>query len=212
MADIIFPTHLKFWYDSSDQDIWVTTELRSYSGVRTSVVKYHMKEFRLPIGHLYDDDVVLLKGFINYVMGKHDSFYLVDPFHPVKGLTFTGDGGTTDFRLYRTYENLYTEYPVFPTGILGGYGYDGWICEELQGYGVAVQYEFDVYLNGVIQTSGYSLTTDGYLSFTTPPGSGVTILISEFYFCYLAHFKEDPTRTIYYYDGWKTDLVIETEP
>ena len=47
-----------------------------------------------------------------------------------------------------------------------------------------------IYLNGVLQASGYTIDAYGNLTFTTPPGAGVTVEWSGAFY-YLCRFDED---------------------
>lgn len=210
--DAIFPTHTHIWYGATKFRDWVGLQSRSFSGKRRSIVQYHITEFHLPIGHLTDDEAKLVAGFCDYVQGTHQSFYLVDPFHKVEDLVVGyGDGIENSFQLYRDFDGLYREYPVFPSGILGGYGFGGWISDDCQGYGIPEQYDHEVYIADVLQTSGYGLSTDGYLVFITPPPIDAEIKIT-YPFVYLVHFKEVPEANLFMYRGHKTQLIIESEP
>jgi hypothetical protein len=209
---LVFPTHICKQFEATDQEIWETVESRSFSGKRRSLLKYRIKIFRFPMQAMNSEDIVYLKGFISRHSGRHTPFYFIDPFHPVEELEVgTGDGIETDFRLYRSYEGLYTEYPQFPSGMLEGYGDAGYAGGDLSGYGVPIQYDFMVWLDDVVQTDGYDVTTDGYLQFDYAPHVGVVVKVS-FEFVYKAHFREDCVRSLYLPFYWKTDLVIETEP
>lgn len=84
----------------------------------------------------------------------------------------TGDGSTTAFSMIRSF-------------LTGG------AQELMQNFVNPPQ----IFLNGVLQTSGYSLDQYGTLTFTSAPGAGIVIAwIGQFY--YRCHFTEDKWESL----------------
>jgi len=108
-----------------------------------------------------------LMGFFLQLQGQLGTFLYTDPDDAsVAGQIFaTGDGATTTFTMERS---------------LGGF-------LEPVGWVTALS---NVYLNGVRQTSGYTLTTPNTLSFGTAPASGVTVS-ADFAYAFNCRFLED---------------------
>lgn len=214
--DAIFPSHLSVWYKATKKAIWNASVRKSISGKRRSLLFYETPiwEFTLPMDNIYEWEVELIMGFINKMGGTYDTFYFIDPMNRQENLSLgTGTGQQTDFRLYRNfgYSDLYIEYPKYPQTYIDnlGYGLDGYITPDIAGYGITVPNMPDVYVNSVLQTDSYSLTTDGYVQFVTPPIFGYEVTAS-FNFCYKAAFSDETEHTINYYDGWENTLKIET--
>jgi uncharacterized protein (TIGR02217 family) len=108
-----------------------------------------------------------LMGFFLQLQGQFGTFLYTDPDdNSVTGQVFaTGDGSTTSFLVMRSLGNFLE--PV------------GWVTTLS-----------NVYLNGVRQGSGYSLTTPNTLSFTSAPGNGVTIS-ADFSYAFNCRFLDD---------------------
>jgi uncharacterized protein (TIGR02217 family) len=122
-------------------------------------------------------DLKTLMGFILAVYGSWAAFYFQDPDdYSVTGQVLgTGDGTTQQFQMVRTYglgEYTGTE----PVGSVNN-------SEPV-----------NVYLNGVLQTSGYTLNTTtpcgNYINFATAPAAGVSVT-ADFQFFYYCRLKDD---------------------
>jgi uncharacterized protein (TIGR02217 family) len=108
-----------------------------------------------------------LMGFFLQLRGQFGTFLYTDPDdNTVTGQAFaTGDGSTTAFTVMRS---------------LGGFLEPvGWVTTLS-----------NVYLNGVHQSSGYSLTTPNTLTFTAAPGSGV-VVSADFAYAFQCRFLDD---------------------
>ncbi len=108
-----------------------------------------------------------MMGFFLQLQGQFGTFLYVDPDdNAVTGQAFaTGDGATTSFTMMRS---------------LGGFLEPvGWVTTLS-----------NVYLNGVHQSSGYSLTTPNTLTFGSPPGSGV-VVSADFSYAFHCRFLDD---------------------
>jgi hypothetical protein len=108
-----------------------------------------------------------LMGLFLECQGQYGTFLYTDPTDNsvTAGALATGDGATTTFTISR-YLGTFFE-PV------------GWVT--------AIS---NIYLNGVNQASGWSLTTPTSLVFGTPPGSGVAIT-ATFSYAFQCRFAAD---------------------
>jgi uncharacterized protein (TIGR02217 family) len=106
-------------------------------------------------------------GFFLQMHGQFGTFLYADPTDSAvtAGAIATGDGSTTTFTFAR-YMGTFFE-PV------------GWVTSVS-----------NVYLNGVNQTSGWSLSTPNSLVFTSAPGNGVAITAS-FAYAFQCRFDAD---------------------
>jgi uncharacterized protein (TIGR02217 family) len=108
-----------------------------------------------------------LLGFYLQCQGQYGSFLYTDPTDDmVTGqLVGIGDGSTETFTLQRT---------------LGGFTEPvSWVSSIAQ-----------VYLNGVAQTSGWSLGQPNSLVFTAAPGTG-TAITADFSYAFICRFLDD---------------------
>jgi uncharacterized protein (TIGR02217 family) len=125
-----------------------------------------------------------LMGFFLQCQGQYSTFLYTDPTDSgATNVTFaTGDGTTTSFTFSR-YMGAFLE-PV------------GWVTSVS-----------NVYLNGVNQASGWSLTTPNSLVFTSAPGSGVAIA-ATFAFAFQCRFDSDDQDFEQFMSNlWKADSV-----
>jgi hypothetical protein len=108
-----------------------------------------------------------LMGLFLECQGQYGTFLYTDPTDNsvTAGALATGDGATTTFTISR-YLGTFFE-PV------------GWVTAIA-----------NIYLNGVNQASGWSLTTPNSLVFGTPPGSGVAIT-ATFSYAFQCRFAAD---------------------
>lgn len=162
---------------------WSTGRAVAASGrdVRVAYWSYPLWEWELNFEFLRDgispSELKLLIGFFNATYGGLTGFLFEDPDdHAVTGqIIGTGDGTTTSFVIVRTYG-----------GAAGA-------STEPIGY-VLSGPPLHVYLDGVLQASGYSIDTTNPLAqlvvFDSAPGSGVVVTVDVQY-CYYVHFKDD---------------------
>jgi uncharacterized protein (TIGR02217 family) len=111
-------------------------------------------------------DLQFLEGFYNQQQGRFGAFLFTDATdNSVIGQQVAiGDGTTTTFQLVRT---------------RGGF------TEPVQ-----APQAWNIYLNGVPQSSGYTVSSTGVLTFTTAPGAGVSI-IADISYCWNVRFDDD---------------------
>jgi uncharacterized protein (TIGR02217 family) len=145
--------------------------------VRVPLMAYPLYEFEavysgLPSSLLYpgplgSTDLQTLMGFFLQMGGQAYTFLYLDPDdNTVTGQVIgIGDGSTTAFQISRS---------------LGGFNEPvSWVA-DLQ----------NVYLDTVLQPSGYTLTTPNTLTFGSAPGSGVDISC-DFQFAFNCRFLDD---------------------
>ena len=111
-------------------------------------------------------DLQLIEGFYNSQQGRFGMFLFNDPndnFVSAQQIAI-GDGTATQFQLVRT---------------RGGF------TEPVQ-----APQTWNIYLNGTLQSSGFSVSSAGVLSFGTAPGSGV-IITADLTYCWNARFDDD---------------------
>jgi uncharacterized protein (TIGR02217 family) len=124
-----------------------------------------------------------LMGFFLQCQGQFSTFLYVDPTDSAATATFaTGDGSTTSFTFSR-YMGAFLE-PV------------GWVTNVS-----------NVYLNGVNQASGWSLSTPNSLVFGAAPGAGVAIA-ATFAFAFQCRFDSDDQDFEQFMSNlWKAESV-----
>lgn len=118
-----------------------------------------------------------LEGFFMAMQGSLIPFYFMDPDDNAVLATQIGmgDGVRTTFLITRTF---------------GDPSYGVTVTEPVGGYDTST---FKVYLNGILQSSGYNLptTTPYTVVFSSAPGAGVVITADLPTFFFLVRFKED---------------------
>jgi uncharacterized protein (TIGR02217 family) len=174
-----FPSLAGQGWSVHKKPLWSTIVAPHVSGreVRDALYQFPLWEFELVFNGLSDSasawpglgsqSLQSLMGLYLQCQGQFGTFLYTDPSdNAVVGQQIaTGDGATTSFTMPRT---------------LGGFVEPAsWVT------GIA-----NVYLNGVAQASGWSLTTPNTLVFAAAPGSGVPITAS-FSFAFNCRFLED---------------------
>lgn len=174
-----FPSLTELGWSVHKKPMFQTLLASHVSGreVRDALYVNPIWEFELTFDALASDSVFYpslgsqslqsLMGLFLVCQGQFNTFLYTDPTDNsvTAGAIATGDGATTTFTFAR-YMGSFLE-PV------------GWVT--------AVS---NVYLNGVNQASGWSLTTPNSLVFGTPPGSGVAIT-ATFTYAFQCRFSAD---------------------
>lgn len=158
----------------SRSPVFATTVQASISGKETRVAlqsaprwKYEMSLNVLRSSAAFEStEFQYIVGFFNKLLGSFDSFLYSDPDdNAVTGQAIgTGDGSTTAFQLIRAFGGFIEPMLAPNTGAT-----------------------INIYLNGVKQTSGYTVSgwgtsTPGMLTFVSAPGSGVAITADFTYY------------------------------
>ena len=125
-----------------------------------------------------------LMGFFLECQGQYGTFLYVDPTDSfATDVTFSSGDGTTESFTFSRYMGAFLE-PV------------GWVTNVS-----------NVYLNGVTQTSGWSLSTPNSLVFASPPGSGVSIA-ATFTYAFQCRFDSDDMDFEQFMSAlWKVDSL-----
>jgi uncharacterized protein (TIGR02217 family) len=137
-------------------------------------------------------DLRNLMGFFLTLQGGFSEFYITDPTDNTVVGQFIGDGDgtTTAFQLVRymgVSPNVFSE-PI---------------------YAVNTSKAFNVYINGVLQSSGsYSLNANtGVLTFTSAPTATLPITV-DFSYYFVVNFDEDNMDFEYFlYQLWKVGSI-----
>lgn len=178
MSSLIYPVLIGATFDVVRSPKWNTNVQKAMSGKRSTIARqfYPRMHFELNYDILRDNvtpsDLKALVGLFNQLSGAYDTFLFTDPdFNTVTSAPFgVGDGTTTVFQLTAFYTNS---------------GGEGWyeLTQALNGTP-------SVYINGVLQVSGYSIGSTGVVTFTTAPGAG-TVLTWTGSFYYRCSFADD---------------------
>jgi len=184
LSNNIFPTFSGITWPIPKRALWKTLVTQAESGreVRVALRSLPLFEWDLPYGVLRPADQAAFWGFYNACYGGYDTFLFddkSDDFAQGQQLG-VGDGATTQFQFVRSYAGLFLE----PR-------------EDIQQSPAP-----NIYLNGVLQTSGYSINylNSGLVTFTSAPASG-TVISADFYFYWRVRFKEDQLQIDLLYQG-----------
>ena len=125
-----------------------------------------------------------LMGFFLERQGQYGTFLYVDPTDSAAAdITFATGDGTTESFIFSRYMGAFLE-PV------------GWVTSVS-----------NVYLNGVNQASGWSLSTPNSLVFASAPGSGVSIA-ATFAYAFQCRFDSDDQDFEQFMSAlWKAESV-----
>jgi uncharacterized protein (TIGR02217 family) len=184
MSNNIFPNFAGITWPIPKRANWKTLVSQAESGreVRVALRSLPLFEWDLPYGVLRPADQAQFWGFYNQCYGGYDTFLFddkADDFAQGQQLGI-GDGTTTQFQLVRSYGGLFVEPRL-----------------DIQQTPAP-----NIYLNGVLQSSGYSISyfNSGIVTFTTAPASGV-VITADFYFYWRVRFKEDQLAIDLIYQG-----------
>jgi uncharacterized protein (TIGR02217 family) len=196
MSNAIFPTFKGLTWPVPKRQLWKTLDNQAESGYETRVGlrSLPLYEWDLPFSFLLTaSDLAAFWGFYAARGGSFDPFLFsdeMDNFAPGAALG-TGDGNTTVFQFIRSLGGLFVE-----------------ARNDIQQSPVAPK----IYLNGALQTTGYTISyfQSGTVTFAAAPGSGVAIT-ADFYFYYRVKFKDDSqelqAENIAYATGKKITLA-----
>jgi uncharacterized protein (TIGR02217 family) len=159
MSQAIFPTLPGLTWPVTKTPQWNTKIQRSAGGkeLRASFFAAPIWRWVLTYELLRQDSTLqefqTLVGFFNARQGSFDSFLYADPSdHTVTNEQFgVGTGTTTAFQLVRSFGGLAPAEAVFDIA--------------------AAQ----IFVNGVLQTTGYAVGPSGVVTFTTAPATGAIL-------------------------------------
>lgn len=176
MSNAVFPSLPGLMWDITRTPQWATKIQRASSGKETRLAYMNAPIWRwlLKYDVLRQDTVnaelAQILGFFNARQGRFDSFLYTDPSDSVISaatpMTFgTGSGTATVFQLTRTFggfaENVYT----------------------LNGAAA-------IYVNGALQSSGYTVSPTGLVTFSAAPANGAALAWSGAYY-WRVRFDQD---------------------
>jgi uncharacterized protein (TIGR02217 family) len=139
---------------------------------RAAFMAYPLYDIELTFEYLSLTDYQTLGGFFKSRKGKFDSFLFTDADENSVTAQFcgAGDGSNKVFQLVRT---------------TGGFTEP---CENING-------SPSIYLNGVLQASGYTIGSTGVLTFTAAPAGGVAITWTGSYY-WRVRFNQDTAEFV----------------
>lgn len=190
MSNAVFPSFTGLKWGSIKAPIWrnAARETPSMREYRTRFALYPRYLYKLSYEVLREKDgfteLQQLIGFFNLRNASFDTFLFTDPDDNAVVLQGFGVGNasTVAFQLAKAYGG-FTE-PVYD-----------------------VNGTPSIYLNGVLQSSGYSISASGLVTFTTAPGAGVIVAWTGSYY-FRVRFKEDSTEFAQFlYKLWEARRV-----
>lgn len=172
MSNAVFPTFAGISWPVKRKAVFNTKVLTAKTGreFRSSFTSYPTYTVDLSFEYLSLADWKTLLGFFNSRRGRFDSFLFEDANDKsVTAQSFgTGNGAQTAFQLVRT---------------LGGFTEP---CENINGTP-------SIYLNGVLQSSGYTISSTGVVTFSSAPANAVAITWTGNYY-WRVRFDQDSSE------------------
>lgn len=165
MSNAILPTFAGAAWDRARMPRWSTTVKRSVGGreYRSANWSYPLYEYKLNFEVLRQDGTLQeyeqMLGFINARQGSFDTFLYRDTWdrEATAQVFAVADGATAQFQLVRSF---------------------GGVVEPVYGIVTAPQ----IYVDGVLQSSGVSVSAEGVVTFTSaPPDAAVLSWTGSFY-------------------------------
>lgn len=192
--DVRFPADIS--YGSSGGPHYSTDIVINHGGHEQRNANWQQARARYNVAHGVKTQVQLdaLIAFFRARKGRAHSFRFKDwtDYQATAQTLGTGDGSTTDFQLIKSYSS-------------------GGVTESRTVTHPVVSTE-GIYLDGVLQSSGYSVDgSSGILSFTNAPGSGV-IITADFEFDVPVRFGTDQlsaTLENYGVRSWQDIPLVE---
>jgi len=178
MSTSVLPSLAGLGFDVVRTPVWDTIVQQAISGMETRVAKQSSPRWKWELtynvlrSNAAFGELQALAGFFNARQGMFDTFLYQDADdNAVTGQQIgAGDGSTAVFQLIRNFGG-FVEPVLAPNNVSA------------------------VYLNGVVQSSGWSVsnwggTAPGQLTFSSPPGSGVAIT-ADFSYYFPVRMSED---------------------
>jgi uncharacterized protein (TIGR02217 family) len=171
--EVQFPSKIAYGATGGPEFNTSITKMQSGAEQRNINWQKPLGRWDISTGLKTKTDIDTLKAFFLNRFGKAYGFRFKDwlDYQAVAQSLGTGNGTKTQFQIVKTYSS-------------GGYNYNYDVKKPVAG-------TVKIYLNSVLQSSGYSLdTTTGIVTFTTAPGSGVAVS-ADFEFDVPARFDTD---------------------
>lgn len=172
MSNAVLPSYPGIAWPVKRKSMFNTKVLSAQTGreFRASFTSYPKYTIDLTFDYLSLADWKSLLGFFNQRRGRFDSFLFEDinDKSVVAQSIGTGTGSQTTFQLVR---------------VLGGFTEP---CENINGTP-------SIYLNGVLQVSGYTISATGVVTFSAAPSLGVAITWTGDYY-WRVRFDQDSSE------------------
>lgn len=189
MGNTIFPQSPGLKIERTKTPQWKTITHIAASGkeTRTALMSYPRWQFSLSYEFLRSDSVFAeyqaIIAHYNNVQGGYDTFLYLDPYDNVvtNGIFGTGDGVTTQFQLLR-HINTWAES-----------------VKDINGTP-------SIYIAGVLQTSGYTIS-NGLVTFTTPPPVSASLTWTGSFFYRVRYMGDTFDTKQFMYDLWEANKV-----
>lgn len=173
MSNSVYPVLPGLSWDRVKTPIWSTLIQSTASGMESRGTYWSFPRWQFSLS--YDllrattviPEIHQLMSFFLLMRGRYDSFLYLDPDdHSVTGQSIgAGDGVKTTFQLARTMYN-FTEPMKNIKGVPS------------------------IYVNSVLQSSGYAIDGNGIVTFTNPPATG-NLITADFEYYFRCRFTKD---------------------
>lgn len=189
MSNYIFPQSPGLKIERTKTPQWKTITHVAASGkeTRTALMSYPRWKFSVSYEFLRSDEATAeyqsLIELYNNVQGGYDTFLYKDPYdyQVVQQTVGTGTGSLQDFQMVRSF--------------------GAWLEPVKEIIGIP-----NVYLDGVYQSSGYTVT-NGLIHFNTAPSSGVVVTWSGSYYYRVRFMRDELDLKQFMYDLWESQKV-----
>jgi uncharacterized protein (TIGR02217 family) len=172
MSNAVFPSFSGLAWPVKRKPAFNTKVFSATSGreTRISTTAYPKYDIELSFEYLSRADWASLMAFFNLRAGKYDSFLFTDAQdNSITAQSIgTGNGSKTQFQLVRN---------------LGGF------TEPVEN----VNGTPSIYLDGVLQSSGYTISSTGLVTFSSAPGNGVAVTWTGNYY-WRVRFDQDTSE------------------
>jgi hypothetical protein len=219
----VFPWELNVNYDLIEGYEWIVAQVLGASGKEWRGTPWSLprRRYTLSYSYLSPDDMESLVGFYLQQKSLASPFFYAPILRPGQSHQIanqslgTGDGSETDFQIIRSWGGYYDEtiqylnpYPPYFGWGEGGWGEGFWGGGGITGFAEPPY----VYLDGVLQYSGYSIGTDSVITFDAPPGVGVEVTV-DFSFFVRCRFEEALGGQLVFYNlyNFKEVSLVEVK-
>lgn len=189
VSDVIYPDLPGLaWPITKTPQMKTLTQISANGKERSAALWTYPKwSFKLSYDYLRDDETrnsvfKTIVGFFLQRYGSHDDFLFLDKSDclATDQLIGVGNGTAKSYQLIRSIGGF--SEPVYGVDLRESYSF--------MSPAFAVKDRPTIFFNGVLQETGYILSSDGRLLFATAPSSGV-VITATFLFYYRVRFKND---------------------